>query len=492
VRTRTRKQRAHYGITLLGLGPGEAKHLTREAWRGLESASEIYLRTAQHPTIAELPAHLEQHSFDYLYEKYSDFESVYAQIVAEVLRLGQRPGGVIYAVPGHPFIAEATCPEIARSAEQSGIPLTVVEGMSFLEPTFRAIGVDAFPHTSLVDALELASAHAPPFPPTAPTLIAQLYSPGVASDVKLTLMSVYPDEHPVKLVHAAGAANERVESLELYAIDRSPYVGALTSLYLPPLGPATSFEAFQELIAHLRAPDGCPWDREQTHQSLRSHLLEESYELLSALDDDDPAAIQEELGDLLLQILLHAQIASEYREFSMAEVLQGIHTKIINRHPHVFGGLDLKDVGGVLENWERLKAAERAANGKSEGSLLDGVARALPALVQAEEYQKRAARVGFDWPEIQGVIGKVGEELEELRLAPEGERRSAEFGDLLFAMVNLARWYKIDAEAALREANARFRARFAKIEQAARALGRSLADLSLDEKDALWESAKKG
>ncbi|HSF79703.1 MAG TPA: nucleoside triphosphate pyrophosphohydrolase [Anaerolineales bacterium] len=480
------------GITLVGLGPGGVNYLTLDAWRVLEKASEIYLRTAQHPTVAELPAHLQLHSFDDLYEQSPDFESVYEQIVAEVLRLGKRQGGVVYAVPGHPYIAEATCPEIARLADESGIPVKVVEGLSFLEPSFRAIGVDAFPFTVLVDALELVSSHVPPFPPTAAALIAQVYSPAIAADIKLTLMAVYPDEHPVKLVHAAGTADERVETLALYEIDRSPYVGGLTSLYLPPLSPGTSFEAFQEVIAHLRAPDGCPWDREQTHQSLRSHLLEETYELLSALDDDNTPAIREELGDLLLQIVLHAQIASEDGGFSMADVLRGIHTKIVYRHPHVFSDLDLKDVSGVLENWEKLKAAERVANGKSEESLLDGVAKALPALVQAEEYQRRAARIGFDWSEVQGVIDKVREEMEELRTAPEGVQRSSEFGDLLFAIVNLARWYAIDAESALREANARFKRRFVKIEQAARTQGRSLTDLTMDELDALWELAKKG
>lgn len=480
------------GITLVGLGPGGVNYLTLDAWRVLEKASEIYLRTAQHPTVAELPAHLQLHSFDDLYEQSPDFESVYEQIVAEVLRLGKRQGGVVYAVPGHPYIAEATCPEIARLADESGIPVKVVEGLSFLEPSFRAIGVDAFPFTVLVDALELVSSHVPPFPPTAAALIAQVYSPAIAADIKLTLMAVYPDEHPVKLVHAAGTADERVETLALYEIDRSPYVGGLTSLYLPPLSPGTSFEAFQEIIAHLRAPDGCPWDREQTHQSLRSHLLEETYELLSALDDDNTPAIREELGDLLLQIVLHAQIASEDGGFSMADVLRGIHTKIVYRHPHVFSDLDLKDVSGVLENWEKLKAAERVANGKSEESLLDGVAKALPALVQAEEYQRRAARIGFDWSEVQGVIDKVREEMEELRTAPEGVQRSSEFGDLLFAIVNLARWYAIDAESALREANARFKRRFVKIEQAARTQGRSLTDLTMDELDALWELAKKG
>ena len=465
--------------------------MTLEAWQILESRAEIYLRTSQHPTVAELPAHVQRHSFDHLYEQSLDFESVYAKIVAEVLRLGQRPGGVIYAVPGHPYIAESTCPEITRQARNYGIPVRIVEGISFLEPSFRAIGVDAFPQTTLVDALELVSAHIPPFPPDQPALVAQLYSRAVAADVKLTLMTVYPDTHPVKLVHAAGSAEEQVESLALFEIDRSPMVGALTSLYLPPLSPGTSFEAFQEIIAHLRAPDGCPWDREQTHQSLRPHLLEETYELLSALDDENPAAVREELGDLLLQVVLHAQIAIEEANFSMADVLQGIHTKIVNRHPHVFGDLDLKDVKGVLENWERLKASERLANGKSEESLLDGVAVALPALVQAQEYQKRAARVGFDWHAIQGVLDKVSEEIEELRLAPHQAQRNAEFGDLLFALVNLARWFNLDAESSLREANGRFRRRFVKIEQAARRQGRELTDLSLEEMDALWEKAKR-
>ncbi len=193
----------------------------------------------------------------------------------------------------------------------------------------------------------------------------------------------------------------------------------LTSLYVPALGAATSFEAFQEVIAHLRAPDGCPWDREQTHDSLRPHLLEEAYEAVTALDAGDTDAMREEFGDLLLQIVLHAQIASEIGEFSMADILQGIHSKIVNRHPHVFGDLILKDVDGVLQNWEKLKAAERIANGKSEAGLLDSVPLALPALAQADQYQRRAARVGFDWTEIEGVLDKVREELDEVRSAPD-------------------------------------------------------------------------
>jgi tetrapyrrole methylase family protein/MazG family protein len=304
-------------------------------------------------------------------------------------------------------------------------------------------------------------------------------------------MGVYPDEHPVKLVHSAGTEMQKVEDLALYEIDRSPRTGLLTVLYLPPLSPGASFEAFQELIAHLRAPEGCPWDREQTHQSLRTELLEETYEVLAALDADDPQAMQEELGDLLLQIVLHAQIAAEYGEFSMADVLQGIHGKIVHRHPHVFGDLEVKDTEGLLVNWERLKAEERLANGKAEASLLDGVPLSLPALAQAERYQKRAARVGFDWPDVQGVLDKLDEELGEVHNAEPGQARASEIGDLLFAVANLARWYKVEPESALREANARFRRRFASIESAARAQGRSAAELSLEELDAFWQEAKK-
>ncbi len=482
---------SHGGIILLGLGPGDPALLTRQAWELLNNIQVIHLRTSQHPVVAGFPPSLRVLSFDDLYERAENFEDVYTQIIARILELGKSPDGVIYAVPGHPFVAEATCPEIARRARLDGIPVRVLEGISFLEPCLTALELDPFPHLALIDALELASAHVPSFPPSSPAIVAQIHSRAVASDVKLTLMSLYPDEHPVKLVHAAGTPDELVEAIPLYEIDRSQHIGLLTALYVPPLGAATSFEAFQEVIAHLRAPDGCPWDKEQTHQTLRSHLIEESYEVLAALDAGDPQAMREEFGDLLLQIVLHTQIASEFGEFTMSDVLESIHTKIVRRHPHVFGNLALKDVQGVLENWERLKEAERNANGKAEVGLLDGVAKALPALVQAQEYQKRAGRVGFDWPNVQGVIDKVHEELREVKAARTADDQAAEIGDLLFAVVNLARWVDVDAESTLREANARFRSRFVKIEAAARAQNRSITDLSLDEMEALWQAAKK-
>jgi len=404
------------GIILLGLGPGGPDQITREAWGFLTSGSEVWLRTRQHPVIAHLPPSITVHSFDDVYEHGESFEAVYSAIVQKVLELGRQPEGVIYAVPGHPLVAEATGPEVLLRAAGEGLAVRIVEGVSFLEPTFSALGIDPFPRLTLYDALTLGQAHVPLFPPDAPALIAQLYSRLIAAEVKVVLNATYPDEHRVFLVHAAGTDLQRVENLALYQIDRSEHIGALTCLYLPPLEHGTSLEALQEIVAHLRSPEGCPWDREQTHASLRRHLLEESYEAIAAMDSGVAGDMREEFGDLLLQIMLNSQIAGELGEFTLTDVSKGIHDKIVRRHPHVFGDLKLEGVDSVLTNWERLKETERDTKDTS-GGLLEGVPLALPALSQAQEYQERAARVGFDWPEVQGVLDKIAEEISEVQRA---------------------------------------------------------------------------
>jgi tetrapyrrole methylase family protein/MazG family protein len=380
---------------------------------------------------------------------------------------------------------------LLTEAKKHGMPVRVIEGLSFVSMLSRALGQPITQDWVLVDSLSLMNLEVPDYPPTKPAIITNLTSREQASELKLTLMANYPDEYPVTLVHAAGSNAEIIEPVELWQIDRTVHIGGLTSLYVPPLEAGRSFEDFQQVIARLRAPDGCPWDREQTHMTLRAHLLEEAYEVLQALDEEDPEHLKEELGDLLLQIVLHAQIASEDQEFNMTDVLLGISQKLIRRHPHVFGELDLKDADAVIVNWEKIKAGERKQRGEEQvKGMLDGIPLALPALTQADQIQRRAKRVGFDWQTVEPVIAKIHEELAELEAAETEEDKQAEAGDLLFAAVNLIRWMGIDPEFALRECNARFKRRFGYIEQHAIAQGRTLQELSFEEMDALWNEAK--
>jgi tetrapyrrole methylase family protein/MazG family protein len=362
---------------------------------------------------------------------------------------------------------------------------------SLLTRTFSALRLDAPPRLVLLEARTLADAHFPPTPPDADTLILGVDSREAALQVKNVLLAVYPESHEVKIVEGNETRNTNISALDSF----SNY-SAQTCVFVPPLGEGTSFESFAEIVAHLRAPDGCLWDKEQTHQSLRKHLLEESYEALEAIDAGDFASMREEFGDLLLQIVLHAQIASEAGRFTMTDIVKGIHDKIVRRHPHVFGDFEVGDVNDVLQNWEKLKEKERGEAGeerrKKKDGLLDGVPLIMPALEQAHEYQDRAARVGFDWPEIEGVLDKIVEEIEEVKQATNQEELTDEIGDLIFALVNLARWKKVDAESALRGTNLKFKKRFAHIEAGARKQGRNLSDLSLDEMEKLWQEAKRG
>jgi len=474
-------------ITVVGLGPGDPRHLTREAWEVLEAAGEVWLRTECHPTVAGLPSHLALHSFDSLYEGAEDFAQVYEAIAAEVLRLGQRPEGVVYAVPGHPLVGEATVTRLLSQAEEAGLAVRIVEGLSFVEPTLTALRVDALAGLQVYDAVEIAALHHPPLNPDLPALLAQLYSRALAADVKLTLMNQYPDDHEVALVCAAGTPEERVVRLPLYELDRCD-VEHLTTLYVPSLPGVTSFEGLQDTMAHLRAPDGCPWDREQTHESLRGTLLEEAYEVAAAIDAADLCALQEELGDLLLQVLIHTQIATEEGEFKMPAVISGIDAKLKHRHPHVWGGREVSGTSEVLQRWEELKREEKGG----ERSVFDSIPAALPALQQADTYSRRAARVGFDWSGPDGVADKVREEIAEVEAANTPEAREAEVGDLLFATVNWARWLGVDPEVALRQANARFARRFRAMERMARERGLDMTVMDIDALEALWQEAKGG
>jgi tetrapyrrole methylase family protein/MazG family protein len=405
------------------------------------------------------------------------------------------------------LIGESSVQIVLRLAKERDLSTTIVAGLSFIEPVCTAVRLDPFDAgTQLVDATLLAALRpdeiAGKVIPTVPLLVTQLYNRRLASDVKLVLSECYPDEWPVKLVRAAGVASdghdedERVIELPLYELDRNSFANHLSTLYVPPVNamqPLRLPETLRYLIMRLRRdPDGCPWDRAQTHQTLTPYVIEEAYEVVEALEENDMDKLSEELGDLLLQVYLHAEIARQADEFTLGDVYEHINAKMIRRHPHIFGNVEVSGASQVVQNWEAIKREERIKAGKDvqRESVLDGVPQASPALIIAQEYQKRAGKVGFDYVTYEDVYIKLEEELQELREASTPEQQLEEMGDVLYMVARLARAYKIDAEEALRKANRKFLHRFQTMEQVARNQGRSLSSFSEHEWMALWKQAK--
>ena len=482
------------GIKIIGLGPGESKLITRQAWEILSETDTIYLRTERHPAVHELPDQAKYVSFDRFYESSADFGVVYEAIVAELLQLAraadQTGSHIVYAVPGHPMVGESTVSALLSTARTEELTVEIVPGLSFIEPVLTALSLDALDGLQLFDAIEVAQYNHPPISSEMPLLLGQVFNRMLANDLKLALMNLYPDEHEVMLVHNAGMASQLVEVLPLYSIDRSDNITHLTSLFVPQLPYTSTLQSFAETVAILRGPNGCPWDQEQTHQSLRNGFLEETSEVLTALDEGDPEALCEELGDVLYHLVMQSQIASELGEFKLADVISSIDKKLKHRHPHVWGDLVVEDSAEVIRNWEIIKDHEKDGD-SNKTSLLENIPTSLPALAKAQKIQERVRRVGFDWPTLTGVESKVQEELTELKLAETHEERQYEFGDLLFALVNWARWLDIDSESALRETNIRFSRRFRYVEQLASERGLTLSDMELDALEALWDEAKR-
>ena len=529
-------------IIVAGLGPGAWEQVTLEVKSLLESAGTVYLRTATHPTAEHLPAHLDVRTFDHLYEREDRFEEIYRKIAEELVSIAVSAGRdhIIYCVPGHPAIGEASVRHLRTLAREHGIDVRLVAGLSFLEPVCTALDIDPL-HRGLqiVDGTELAgfgekqenqptedeepflfSPYSLPVEPAAfpamsgltplyPVLLCQVYNDRVASACKLMLMERYPDEHPVQIVLNAGVpGQEQVISTTLAEMDRGHGINHLACVYLPALEPLQlprEFDSLVYVMGRLRGPGGCPWDREQTHDSIKHHLLEEAYEAVDAMDANDPDTLAEELGDLLLQVVFHSQLAVSNEEFTLSDVVSHIVTKLVRRHPHVFGDVEVSGAEHVLRNWEVIKAGEREAKAKAgrkfdsaeaanqglEGTgLLLSVPRAMPSLDRAQQLQVRAARVGFDWSEISGIYEKVKEELEELRVEESVERRTEELGDLLFVLVNLGKWMGINAEEALRRANDKFLNRFTAMERAIVGEGKKLREMSVEEMDRYWDGVK--
>jgi tetrapyrrole methylase family protein/MazG family protein len=426
--------------------------MTMAAWHVITQAAVLVLRTERHPCIEQLRSHLSAgvavQTCDDLYEACTRFEEVYAAIVERLIALARTHGEIVYAVPGHPCVGERTTALLQQRSVEAGAEVEIVAGLSFMEPVFAAVGVDPMDGGQVIDAMILAKQHHPMIDVNLPLVLGQLYARWLASDVKLTLLNAYPEEHVVTVVQAAGTAQQRLIPLPLSELDHGEHFDHLTSLYVPPLPPHSSFTALQELVAHLRAPEGCPWDREQTLASLRSDLLDECAELLEAIDaeafvDDNSAAICEELGDVLLSATMMTQIATEEGRFRMADVVRGVVTKLIRRHPHVFGDVTVSGVEHVLANWDTIKAQEKTEKGVPSDPL-DGVAPALPALEKARKLQSKAAKAGLL---DRAALAQANPALVALLGDAPDERK---VGQILWELTALANLHGVNAEDALR------------------------------------------
>jgi tetrapyrrole methylase family protein / MazG family protein len=474
-------------LTILGLGPGSLDAMSLGAYRVVKDAGHILARTARHPAVDELRTEgIIVESLDHLYGGAEDFESVYEAVVETVLSRATKEPGLIYAVPGHPLTGERSVSLLLERAAERGISVRVMPSPGFIEAVLEAARASVDTDVLVLDAHSIESSK---LDAGIPTIVYQVHDQATASAAKLVLMERYPDEHPVFLV------TEGRESVAapLFEMDRHEF-DHLSSIYLPPVPNDLRKPTWDDLvrvISRLRAPGGCPWDMEQTHESLKRNMLEEAYEVVEAIERDDPAKLEEELGDLMMQPILHAVMAREDGFFTIDDVIAGITNKLIRRHPHVFGTLDVADSAEVLRNWEAIKKAEPGNAHRT--SALDGVPHTMPALMRAMDISKKAVKVGFEWPDAEAVLDKVQEEVEELRAelrANDKARASDEIGDLLFALVNIARWLKIDPEESLRTMVDRFTARFQDMESMAAADERALKSLSAGEWDAYWVRAK--
>lgn len=482
-------------ISIIGLGAGDLKQMPLGVFEKLSHAKQVFLRTEKHPVVDELKKRgIPIQSFDEIYLAKETFPDVYETISDQLIEqvMGSE-GEILYAVPGHPMVAEKTTQWLLKKGSDNGIAVEVIGGQSFLDAMFTALKIDPVEGFALLDGLTLKASD---INLRLHLIITQVYDQLSASEVKLTLMEVLPDEYPITLVVAAGVEGEQqIHSMPLYELDHLQGTFNLAAIYVPPVREENllnrQFSQLREIIRILRSPEGCPWDREQTHQSIRKNLVEETYEVLETIDDNDMEAMCEEIGDLLMQVMLHAQIAEDEGDFTVEDVIFGLNEKLIRRHPHVFGEVQADTSAQVVQNWEQIKAKEKEEKGQERKSHLSGIPRDLPALMYAYKLQKKAAHVGFDWDNVQDVYNKVDEEYLEVKEAANKEELREEMGDLLFAVVNLARFLKIDPEEALALTNKKFTRRFHYIEERLAEQGKEFATTTLDEMESYWQEAKQ-
>ncbi len=474
-------------LTVIGLGPGDMSYLTMQALETLQAADVVYLRTARHPIVEALATKgVNFESYDAFYDSADSFEAVYQAIADDIVaKLKTKP--VFYAVPGNPFVAEKTVELLKAQCTN----VSYIHGASFIDAVITALGIDPVDGLRIVNALELD-----PFLQLSDDALVciQCYNVVVAGQLKIWLNNIFDDEHPILVVQSAGIAEQqKVIEMPLYELDRYQAFDHLTSVVVLPQRQQMRHQLAElmDIVKMLRSENGCPWDREQDHQSLKPSVLEEAYEVAEALEKDDIFGLEEELGDLLLQVVFHAQIALENGDFNMVDVADGISQKLIRRHPHVFGDISAETAEQVRVNWEAIKRQENKH--QTVADVMQKYSKGLPALFRSQKVIGKAIKAGFDWENDEQAIAKVEEEIAELRAglaAADSANIEEELGDILFASCVVATKLGIEPEHALHKSIDKFIGRYSNMEKALEARGLAIKQLDLSALVDIWRESK--
>lgn len=478
-------------IKIIGLGPGAPEALTIGAVRTLEEGRNIFFRTEKHPTVDYLKERVEKFkTYDHYYETSDNFDEVYDNIANDIIKNYKAFGEIVYAVPGHPLVAEKSVFNLISLCDRENIKYEIVPAVSFIDAMMDVLKIDPIEGLKVIDAFDIGNQV---LDKRIGTIITQVYNPLIASEVKLRLLDYYNDDTEICFVRAAGIEGEEsIRKIPIYELDMQEDIDYLTSIYIPKdMNNKKDFNDLVEIVDILRGENGCPWDMEQTHESIKNQLLEEAYELVDSINNDDLDGMIEELGDVLLHVVFHASIGKDDGYFNIYDVIGAICGKMIYRHPHVFGDTEVSNSDDVLKNWDELKKNEKHYETITDE--MKAVANALPALIRAHKVQKKAAKVGFDWNKVEEASFKVEEELKEVLdvyKSNNKEKIKDEVGDLIFACVNVARLLKVDEEEALNSTIKKFINRFSFIEEQALKNNRNLSEMTLEEMDKLWNEAK--
>lgn len=478
-------------IYVVGLGPGSIDALTMGAINRINSGAMNFLRTENHPTVDYFKQNnIPYTAYDNIYDREEDFIKVYENIVEQLILESKDVKCINYFVPGNPFVAEKTVELLL----QKDLDIEIVSGMSFIEPMIELVGRDPINGLKIVDGAAFDSLMVDI---NVDMIITQVYNSRILSEVKIILSEVYGDDHKIWIIDSAGIEGmEKKSFVSIYELDRIDEISSLTSIYVNKIEKNNKktydYNDIMGIMKLLRSEDGCPWDLKQTHQSIRQCVIEEAYELVDAIDSGDVDNLIEELGDLLLQVIFHSQIAYDEGVFNPIEVTTSLANKLIYRHPHVFLGKTVEKSQEVVYNWDELKYAKRRLTSVTD-RLKD--ISSLPALMKSYKIQEKAATIGFDWDDINGPLDKIMEEYNEVIEAFQefggGDVRvEEELGDLLFAVVNLSRFMDVNPEVALNRTINKFLNRFEFMEQKSKETGKSLEQMTLEEMDDLWNLAK--